>query len=47
MKKVLLIGCGSEIGSNLLLLSKKYNFQFDISTIINLALYNLTKSLKI
>ena len=35
MKKILLVGCGSEIGSNLLLLSKKYNFQFDITTVIN------------
>ena len=35
MKKILLVGCGSEIGSNLLLLSKKYNFQFDVTTVIN------------
>ena len=32
MKKILLIGCGSEIGSNLLMLSKKYNLGFDIDT---------------
>lgn len=35
MKKILLVGCGSEIGSNLLLLSKRYNFKFDITTVIN------------
>ena len=35
MKKILLVGCGSEIGSNLLLLSKRYDFKFDITTVIN------------
>ena len=35
MKKILLIGCGSEIGSNLLMLSKKYNLGFDIDTVVN------------
>ena len=35
MKKVLLIGCGAEIGSNILLLSKKNDFGFDIDTVLN------------
>jgi len=40
MKKALLIGCGAEIGSNLVLLSAKYNFGFIIDTIVNQPIKN-------
>src|SRR6056300_842685 len=39
-KKALLIGCGSEIGSNLLLQTCENNFDFEIDTILNQPIEN-------
>jgi len=40
MKKALLIGCGAEIGSNIVLLSMMKNFGFCIDTIVNQTINN-------